>query len=339
MVKARHQVPASVLSGAKAILILSLLALSSLLVAVPVTQVSADTGSPSLGAVNSVVTPTSFTPSVSNVTVLLGTMYVTKIDTTAVDPDTNLLALNFSGVSFSAATFWLILSMGTETSNRTGDAQYSPKFSVADFCANAAGHFTALTNANGTFYIGWLGTGACSVSPTPAGVTPVVVGPIPVLATAAYKYIKVYDGSAVEAVAAQQLIISNSVTVATTTTATSVSTTTSLTTNSSTLTFVSPTTQFATITVTTVQAYTFTNTETVGPTVTSVSVLSETQTQLSTSTATVLSTSTQTTTTTVNSGSSSSMDVLYVVIVVVVVVALAAIAWLLLRRGRAGAAV
>ncbi len=200
-------------------ILLALLACSALLAIIPLAPVFGSTGHPTLGysvpsgtCNASGCTVSSFTQAPLTVTVPAGHDGVTAISTpvTAEDPSTSLLTIDFSGVQFSGGQFYLILSQNGFASQYPADVTYSPTFQISAFCANPSGDLSAVTNANGTFYIGWLGTGTCSMTSFPYAttMTPIVVGPIPILISSAYNTIKVYDGSTgAEAASAQTLVI------------------------------------------------------------------------------------------------------------------------------------
>jgi len=308
------------LPHSKAGLVVSLLLLTSVLTLLPLGAVHASEGEPTLGTVNAVPTPNSFTAAENNITVLLGSLYTTKVDNAAVSPATHLFAINFSGVLFSGSQFYLILSQSGLSSPVAGDVGYSPIFNVADF-ANNVGTLMSVIGVNGTF---WIGTYAN---------TPIVVGPIPVTVTSAYRYIKVFDGSTgSEAVSTQQLIVSGSVTTTTTATVASESTTTATTTSSTTSVSTTATTTMATTTRSVLQVVTISQTQTVTPTRTVTTATTTTQTQPTTTTSQSTSTSTTTFVTTSTASSPMSADLIYAAVGVVVILVLAILALMLMRR-------
>jgi hypothetical protein len=167
--------------------------------AFPVSTAFGSTGSPTLATVNTVPSPTVITSATSNETVPAGHEGVTAIDGGSVSPSTNLLTIVFNGVTFSGGQFYLILSKDGFASASVGDIRYSPVFNTSDFSNYP---LKAYTNANGTFYIG-----------TVSG-DEVVVGPVPILISSAYHFIKVYDGSTgAEAATVEHLVITPGITV------------------------------------------------------------------------------------------------------------------------------
>ena len=304
------------------LLILILLA-SCVFDAAPVGRVYGAVGHPVLGTVNAVPSPGVLTSARSNVTVLLGSMYVTAIDGVAVDPVDNLLAINFTGVTFSGTEFYLILSQNGLASQSAGDIRYSPTFTISQFAANL-GKLAAETNANGTFWIGEYG----------AYDTPMVVGPIPVQLTPAYKYIKVYDGNTgAEATASQQIIIAPSETATTTTTATFFSTATSRSTVSATIMTTLATTLPTTVTTSAIESETVTTTQ-LTTQIRSVS-FTTISTELESTTGTTIETTTVTSTTSL-SNASSSTDFDYALVAAVAIVCITIIIWFVLGSSRTG---
>jgi hypothetical protein len=150
------------------------------------------TGTPILGVADHyAVAPTAFTPYTTSVDVIAGTPNVAPVATgcdggpCAYTP--SYFAMNFNGVTFSGATFYLYLSEnGLSNVNTTaGDVQYA-----GPFAANAlttaeqkvsVGLASGIVGAN--YWIGNVGAGGT------------VVGPIPVQISTKYQYVKVYDGS------------------------------------------------------------------------------------------------------------------------------------------------
>ena len=143
------------------------------------------TGTPVLGVADHSGTPfpTAFHPVVNNVSVIAGTDSVAPIatgcDHAACPYAADFLAINFGGVLFSGAQFYLYMSTnGFASINTTGgtpDIKYAGPFSASDLLG--AGKLV------GGY---WIGT---------AGGAAMVIGPIPVAISTAYQYIKVYDGS------------------------------------------------------------------------------------------------------------------------------------------------
>ncbi len=306
------------LGGTAALLLLLLVA--ALVAFLPAVPVQGAVGHPTLGVVNQVPTPTSFTPAMNNLSLPAGSMQVTAVDGVGVTPSTDLLAINFTGITFSGGQFYLLMSQNGLASQSASDVQYSPTFEVADFAANK-GTLEAVTNVNGTFYIGEFGS------------TPVVVGPIAVFVSSAYKYIKVYDGnSGAEAASTQQLIIAAPATATVSATSTLTTTTTSTTsrTTTATLTSESRVTQTATSTLTEaattiVEPVTYTTVQAVTSTRVETSVVTSTIEQPTTFTSVTVVTTTA-------KGAGDQDDAAYLVLAAAVVIGAALVALALTRR-------
>ncbi len=163
--------------------ILSLLLLSTVLVVIPIAAHATITGTPTLGALNSVPTPGSFASAGTSINVTAGSATVSAINNA---PATGFFTIDFTGVTFSGAQFFLYMSTnGLNNVNRTGgDVAYAGPFSKSDFAANV-GTLKAVTFGSNTYYIG---------EATGTNI-PVVEGPIPIAISNAYNYVKVYDGS------------------------------------------------------------------------------------------------------------------------------------------------
>jgi hypothetical protein len=179
------------------VLLLSLLLVSALVMLVPIAVVHATiTGTPVLGVANKSGTPapTAFTPATTSVDVIAGTSSVGPIATgcdggvCAYTP--SFFGINFNGVTFSGAQFYLYLSTNgfanVNTSGSTPDIRYAGPFSAS--ALTGAGALVAVGLATGI--VGdnyWIGS--------PGAGEDLVVGPIPVEISTAYQYVKVYDGS------------------------------------------------------------------------------------------------------------------------------------------------
>ncbi len=199
--------------------LLAILSLSAIVAIIPVAPVIGSTGHTILGTVNSETDPTTFTPASVNVTVPAGHALVTDVNGTSCTvvnqcdtTSSNYLAIDFSDVNWQGAAFQLSLSKGGSGSPQAGDMLYTPNILVSDFCANNEGVFTAIPTPNGTFYIGWIGSAAhCYDNPFNTGVTPLLIGPVPILVSSAYTFIKMNDTdltpTATEAVSTQQVVI------------------------------------------------------------------------------------------------------------------------------------
>jgi hypothetical protein len=168
------------------ILLLSILLVSAIIMLIPVGVVHATiTGTPVLGVADHSGTPfpTAFTAVGHNVSVIAGTASVAPVatgcDHAACPYAADFLGINFAGVVFSGAQFYLYMSTnGFSSINTTGgapDIKYAGPFSASD-----------LTGAGKLVGGYWIGT---------AGGSPMVIGPIPIQISTAYQYIKVYDGS------------------------------------------------------------------------------------------------------------------------------------------------
>jgi uncharacterized protein YoxC len=155
--------------------ILVLLALSSLLIIIPVAVVHGSSGVPSIGVLDSRTAPTTFTAASSFVAVVAGTDTASADNTTA-----GFFAIQFSGVTFSGSQFYLYLSKDGFSDISATDVKYAGIFNVA----NLGGTYGVLpVQANGTFYAGLVG-----------GVK-TLEGPLPTQISSDYKYVKVFDGS------------------------------------------------------------------------------------------------------------------------------------------------
>ncbi|MDG6988958.1 MAG: hypothetical protein JRN21_06770 [Nitrososphaerota archaeon] len=171
------------------ILLATLLALSALLMIIPIAPTYASTGHASLAYVTPNVThATTVTDATlsENVTagILNDTVAQNNVATAALP-----FAIDFShpGVTFSGTQFQLFMSLDGFSHISASDVQYGPTFNVADF-SNTAPALKAVKGPlgegiTGTWYIGNV-----------AG-TDVVVGPIPLNINSSYNFIKIYDGS------------------------------------------------------------------------------------------------------------------------------------------------
>jgi hypothetical protein len=183
------------------ILLLSLLLLSALTFLIPVGVVHATiTGTPVLGVANhddsppGSVAPTAFTAVTTSVDVIAGTDIVASspaghaCDGGACAYSPAYFAINFNGVTFSGAQFYLYMSTnGFANVNTTaGDIKFAGPFSASDL--TGAGKYQVQGIGGGI-------TGASYWIGSPAAMEDLIVGPIPVLISSAYTYIKVYDGS------------------------------------------------------------------------------------------------------------------------------------------------
>ena len=172
------------------ILLATLLALSALLMIIPIAPTYASTGHASLAYVTPNVTHATLVHDATlseNVTagILNDTVAQNNVATAAAYP----FAIDFSnpGVTFSGTQFQLYMSLDGFSHISASDVQYGPTFNVADF-SHAAPALKAVTGPlgegiTGTWYIGNV-----------AG-TDVVIGPIPLNINSSYNFIKVYDGS------------------------------------------------------------------------------------------------------------------------------------------------
>ncbi len=182
--------------------ILAILAISALILLLPLSPVHASTGHPTLGTVTSASALTGWVQATSFVGAKAGTDGATNDANT---PLTGHFASCFScaapsGVSFSGSVFYLYLSRDGLSSISAGDVRYAGPFNVADL-QNAA-VVTTKMQANGTFYLGTVG-GIALLS-----------GPIPISISSAYDYIKVFDGSSgAVAVSSQTVSINPGITV------------------------------------------------------------------------------------------------------------------------------
>ncbi len=164
---------------------LALLLLSAIVLLIPVANVhAAISGTPTLGAVDTVPTPTTYTQASTNINITAGGKTVSAINGVA---HTGLFAINFTGVTFSGAQFYLTISPdGLNNINTSaGDVRYAGPFTKSNFAsASCAGTLCKETFGGNDYYIG-----------TTSGGVPVIEGPIPVNISSAFNYIKVYDGS------------------------------------------------------------------------------------------------------------------------------------------------
>ncbi|MBI3859688.1 MAG: hypothetical protein HY296_05545 [Thaumarchaeota archaeon] len=242
-------------------------------------------GAPNLGTVTAVPSGGTLTLASTSVTVPPGSWQVTAIDGVPVAPATHLLTIEFGGVTFSGAQFYLSMSKDGLSAASAGDVRYSPLFTVSDFAANV-GTLKAVSNVNGTFYIGEYG-----------GI-PIVVGPTPVFVSSAYKFIKVYDGTTVAAI--QSVILTSSAAATTTSTATTTVSSVSTTTASHASTSTATVTSSAVTTVTVPGGLETTTTTVVEP-----SLVTTTETETSTLT-TIVPTTTTVYTSALTHGTSST---------------------------------
>ncbi|MDG6964484.1 MAG: hypothetical protein JRN27_00165 [Nitrososphaerota archaeon] len=171
------------------ILLATLLALSALLMIIPIAPTYASTGHASLAYVTPNVTHATLVHDATlseNVTagILNDTVAQNNVATAAYP-----FAIDFSnpGVTFSGTQFQLYMSLDGFSHISASDVQYGPTFNVADF-SHTAPALKAVTGPlgegiTGTWYIGNVGG------------TDVVVGPIPLNINSSYSFIKIYDGS------------------------------------------------------------------------------------------------------------------------------------------------
>ncbi|MGD0395901.1 MAG: hypothetical protein ABSB26_03210 [Nitrososphaerales archaeon] len=152
---------------------------------IPVANVhAAISGTPTLGAVDAVPTPTTYTQSSASINITAGGNAVSAINGVA---HTGLFAINFTGVTFSGAQFYLTMSPdGLNNINTSaGDVRYAGPFTKSNFAsASCAGTLCREVFGGNDYYIG-----------TTSGGVPVIEGPIPVNISSLFNYIKVYDGS------------------------------------------------------------------------------------------------------------------------------------------------
>jgi len=282
----------------------------------PIAPVLSSTGHPTLGVTNAYsIEPSTYTAGTSYVNVTSGSAVATT--------DGSVLGYfsidfgTFDGaqlVTFSGAQFELYLSEDGLAQISAGDIKYTGPtlFNVNDLTTNTGWY--KYTETNGTFYVGQT-----------TGGQEVVTGPIPPGISSAYKYVKIYDGSATAvAVSAQYVTVAPGSTTTRTTTSTVTSTSTTITTSSATITQTTTLTQTTTQPTTVTQATTQTETTVQPTTFTQLTTHTETTTQPTTTTVTTTTTSVSTST------SSSNLSLGVAVIVTAIVAALAA--WVL--RGR-----
>ncbi|MDG7010656.1 MAG: hypothetical protein JRN57_00915 [Nitrososphaerota archaeon] len=176
------------------ILIIALLALSALMVFVPIAAHATITGTPVLADSNiDAAGSATITPASASVTVIAGTAGVTALDGSAVVQPA-YFALATTGVTFSGANIYLYLSAnGNAQINNApspgscgggmcpGDIFYAGPFPALQLSAATLSGFSASGTAstNGPYFIG----------------QNAIVGPIPALVNASYQYVKLYDGS------------------------------------------------------------------------------------------------------------------------------------------------
>jgi hypothetical protein len=172
------------------------LLLSTTLTVFVIPPVYGSSGNPTLGVTNAEATqPTTFTPASSFVTVTAGSDSATT-DTSV----SGYFAIEFGTfggpqlVTFSGTQFTLYFSKDGLSQISPGDIEYSgpTPFNVADLMSNT---WRAVSETNGTFYIGQ----------TTSGVE-AVVGPVPLAASPAYKYVKIFDGSSTALAAARETV-------------------------------------------------------------------------------------------------------------------------------------
>jgi hypothetical protein len=166
-------------------MLLLLLLLSATLTVLPIAPAFGSTGHPTLGVTNTDATqPTTYTAGASYVNVTAGSDSATTDGSTA-----GYLAIDFGTfggtqlVTFSGTQFFLYLSQDGFSQISASDIKYTgpSPFFLSDLLS-AGWH--AITESNGTFYIGQTTSGQ-----------EVVTGPIPIRVSNAYKYIKIFDGS------------------------------------------------------------------------------------------------------------------------------------------------
>jgi hypothetical protein len=186
--------------------LLVLLLASAVLAFLPIAAVHGSTGHPDIGIVTTQANLTTFAPAAAYVNVTAGSSAVAGNDCTATFPGScaasGYLAINFSsgGLLFSGSQFALYLSKDGFSQITAGDIPYAggltdkAQFSVS---ALAGSGITTVKETNGTFYLG-NGPGA--------GVPGYLSGPIPTHISNAYKYIKIYDGSATSVAVSKEYI-------------------------------------------------------------------------------------------------------------------------------------
>ncbi len=182
-------------------LLLALLLFSALVAILPMAVVHGSTGHPDLGTVSNATTLTGFVPAASYVNITAGSN-VAGLDCGAAFPASctggvsGFFAINFSsgGMLFSGSQYSLYLSkdgfsqISAADIHLAGGLTDNHQFSVTQTYASAV---TSVTEKNGTFYIGNNG---------------VLSGPLPIKISNAYKYIKIFDGSATSVAVTKEAI-------------------------------------------------------------------------------------------------------------------------------------
>ena len=170
---------------------------------IPVGIVNATiTGTPTLGATNHDAThappPSAFHAVTSSIDVIAGTDTVaptaTGCDLGSCGAGNTYFAINFNGVSFSGAQFYLYMSENgfANVNTSAGDIKYAGPFSASAL----SGTGTTYTCGSGGFTCGGgIPTGTEYWVGFQSATNELIVGAIPVQISTAYQYIKVYDGS------------------------------------------------------------------------------------------------------------------------------------------------
>ncbi len=177
------------------ILILAILIGSVLGVAlVNVAPVYASTGAPKLASVNNAAAPTAITVATTSVNVTAGTSTVTAVDAVA---QAGYFALVFAAgattyVTFSGSQFLLYFSTNGFSQISSGDVEYAGPFSVSQLQGAYQAYTIPVnssyfTTSSATFYVGTVTISGISYQ--------LIVGPIPLKVSSAYKYVKIFDGS------------------------------------------------------------------------------------------------------------------------------------------------
>jgi len=177
------------------ILILAILIGSVLGVAlVNVAPVYASTGAPKLASVNNAASPSAITVATTSVNVTAGTSTVTAVDAGA---QAGYFALVFAAgattyVTFSGSQFLLYFSTNGFSQISSGDVEYAGPFSVSQLQGAYQAYTIPVnssyfTTSSATFYVGTVTISGTSYQ--------LIVGPIPLKVSSAYKYVKIFDGS------------------------------------------------------------------------------------------------------------------------------------------------
>jgi hypothetical protein len=163
-------------------LILTILALSAIVLLVPVGVVHGSTGTATLGYDTTSGDGSTFAAAAINVSVSAGSSTVSAVDGAA---QAGFFTISFANVVFSGSQFQLYVSKNGFSQVNASDIQYGPIFNTADFAVG-----TTLKAVNGSLP----GVGPVQWFIGNDGTHGLIEGPIPLQLSNNFQYVKVFDG-------------------------------------------------------------------------------------------------------------------------------------------------